>query len=127
MENVLRAGRDGRVTKLRAKPGDSLASIRSFSSWSEADACGASAHRRPRAGRRLSCLGSANGGASRLRGWVRNRADGSVEALVIGDEPAVAAMVEACRRGPRAATVADVAVREAEDDGSPDFAARPTI
>ena len=25
MENVLRAGRDGRVTKLRAKPGDSLA------------------------------------------------------------------------------------------------------
>ena len=62
-----------------------------------------------------------------LRGWVRNRADGSVEALVVGDGPAVAAMVEACRRGPRAATVRDVAVGEAEDDGSPDFAARPTL
>jgi acylphosphatase len=61
-----------------------------------------------------------------LRGWVRNRADGSVEALVIGDEASVAAIIEACRRGPRAATVADVRVGEAEDDGSPDFAARPT-
>ena len=45
---------------------------------------------------------------------------------MIGDEPAVAAMVEACRRGPRAAAVGDVAVSEAEDDGSADFAARPT-
>jgi acylphosphatase len=61
-----------------------------------------------------------------LRGWVRNRADGSVEALVIGDEPAIATMVEACRRGPRPATVTDVAVDAAEDDCSPDFAARPT-
>jgi acylphosphatase len=62
----------------------------------------------------------------RLRGWVRNRADGSVEALVIGDEASVAAMIEACRRGPRTATVTEVAVGEAEDDRSPDFAARPT-
>ena len=41
-----------------------------------------------------------------LRGWVRNRADGTVEALVIGDEPSVAAMVDACRRGPLAASAA---------------------
>ncbi len=61
-----------------------------------------------------------------VRGWVRNRMDGSVEALVIGDEAAVAAMVEACRRGPRAAMVMDVAVSEAEADDSADFAARPT-
>jgi acylphosphatase len=61
-----------------------------------------------------------------VRGWVRNRVDGSVEALVIGDEAAVAAMVEACRRGPRAAMVMDIAVSEAEEDGSADFAARPT-
>ena len=61
-----------------------------------------------------------------VRGWVRNRVDGSVEALVIGDEAAVAAMVEACRRGPRAAMVMEVAVSEAEEDGSADFAARPT-
>ncbi len=61
-----------------------------------------------------------------VRGWVRNRVDGSVEALVIGDEAAVAAMVEACRRGPRAAMVMEVAVSEVEEDGSADFAARPT-
>jgi acylphosphatase len=62
-----------------------------------------------------------------LRGWVRNRADGSVEALVIGDAEAVAAMIEACWQGPRAAAVAGVAVEVAEDDGSLDFAARPTV
>jgi acylphosphatase len=61
-----------------------------------------------------------------LRGWVRNRAEGTVEALVIGDEAAVAAMIEACRRGPRAAIVSDVAISEAGDDGSTDFVARPT-
>jgi acylphosphatase len=61
-----------------------------------------------------------------VRGWVRNRSDGSVEVLVIGEEPALAAMVEACRQGPRAATVQDVTIGEAEDDGSTGFAARPT-
>ncbi|MGE0259344.1 MAG: acylphosphatase [Alphaproteobacteria bacterium] len=61
-----------------------------------------------------------------VRGWVRNRADGSVEALVIGAEPAVAAMIEACRQGPRAAIVANVAIDGAEDDGSTAFTARPT-
>jgi acylphosphatase len=61
-----------------------------------------------------------------MRGWVRNRAGGEVEALVIGDEPAIAAMIGACRRGPHAAMVAGVAVSEAKDDGSPDFTARPT-
>jgi acylphosphatase len=61
-----------------------------------------------------------------LRGWVRNRADGSVEALVIGDDDAVAAMLEAARDGPLAARVADIAVNEAQDDGSVGFAPRAT-
>ena len=61
-----------------------------------------------------------------LRGWVRNRADGSVEALVIGDEGAVAAMIAACREGPFAARVIDVAVSEAADDGSAGFQPRAT-
>jgi acylphosphatase len=61
-----------------------------------------------------------------VRGWVRNRADGTVETLVIGDKPAVAAMIDACRKGPHAASVGNVAVREADDDGSKDFTARPT-
>ena len=61
-----------------------------------------------------------------LRGWVRNRADGSVEALVTGDDGAVAAMIQACRKGPTAARVAEVSVSEAEDDDSVGFTARPT-
>jgi acylphosphatase len=61
-----------------------------------------------------------------VRGWVRNRADGSVEALVIGAEDAVSAMIEACRQGPPAAAVAAVAAAEDEDDGSAGFAAHPT-
>lgn len=62
-----------------------------------------------------------------LRGWVRNRTDGSVEALATGDEDAVAAMIEACRDGPPAAHVADLAVSEAEDDGSLAFTPKPTV
>jgi acylphosphatase len=56
-----------------------------------------------------------------LRGWVRNRGDGSVEALLIGEEPAVTAMVEACRRGPMMARVTDVGTSPAEDDGCAGF------
>jgi acylphosphatase len=62
-----------------------------------------------------------------LRGWVRNRADGSVEALVTGDRDAVAAMIEACREGPYGAKVTEVAVSEAEDDGSTGFSPKPTM
>ena len=35
-----------------------------------------------------------------LGGWVRNRRDGTVEAVFSGEGAAVAAAVEACRRGP---------------------------
>ena len=62
-----------------------------------------------------------------LRGWVRNRSDGSVEALVVGEEEAVAAMIEACRDGPPAARVSEVAVSDAADDGSQGFRPRPTV
>jgi acylphosphatase len=62
-----------------------------------------------------------------LRGWVRNRTDGSVEALVIGEDEAVARMIEACREGPFGARVSDVAISDAEDDGSAGFTAKPTL
>jgi acylphosphatase len=62
-----------------------------------------------------------------LRGWVRNRRDGSVEALVTGDDDAIAAMIEACREGPFSASVSKVAISDDEDDGSGGFAPRPTI
>ena len=63
----------------------------------------------------------------RLRGWVRNRTDGSVEALVIGEDDAVARMIKACREGPFGARVADVAISDAEDDGGPGFTPKPTL
>jgi acylphosphatase len=62
-----------------------------------------------------------------LRGWVRNRADGSVEALVIGADEPVAAIIEACRQGPFAARVTKVEVDEVADDGSDGFAPRATV
>jgi len=62
-----------------------------------------------------------------LRGWVRNRGDGSVEALVIGGEDAVAAMIEACWKGPLAARVTEVAVSDAADDGSRGFTPRSSV
>jgi acylphosphatase len=40
-----------------------------------------------------------------LHGWVRNRRDGSVEAVFAGPRAAVEAMIEACRRGPRSARI----------------------
>jgi acylphosphatase len=46
--------------------------------------------------------------ASGLEGWVRNRRDGSVEALFAGPDRAVADMVALCRHGPPSARVAAV-------------------
>jgi acylphosphatase len=53
-----------------------------------------------------------------IRGWVRNRRDGSVEAVVQGNRGAVDAMLAWARSGPPAARVTDVAVSPAtgEDD-----------
>jgi acylphosphatase len=48
--------------------------------------------------------------AHRLEGWVRNRHDGSVEALFAGPADVVANMVALCHRGPASARVE--AVRE---------------
>ena len=61
-----------------------------------------------------------------LRGWVRNRRDGSVETLVTGPPEALAAMIEAARKGPSGARVTDVTVTPDEDDGSVGFVARPS-
>lgn len=61
-----------------------------------------------------------------LRGWVRNRRDGSVEALFIGPKDKVDAMVEACREGPPAARVDSVERFAARDDGTSGFTQRPT-
>jgi len=54
-----------------------------------------------------------------LKGWVRNRVDGSVEALVVGDDDAVGKMIEACRRGPTLAKVDAVDVEPVDLDVLP--------
>jgi len=61
-----------------------------------------------------------------VRGWVRNRRDGTVEALFIGDEPALRDMEASCRRGPSLAVVSRLDRFDATDDGSEGFEARPT-
>jgi acylphosphatase len=60
-----------------------------------------------------------------LVGWVRNRRDGTVEALFIGPPEKIAAMIAACRSGPpgsrvdsidqREASVAEVALRRRDE------------
>jgi acylphosphatase len=48
-----------------------------------------------------------------VSGWVRNRPDGSVEAVLAGPDEAVAALIAALHEGPPAAKVVEVRVTEA--------------
>jgi acylphosphatase len=52
-----------------------------------------------------------------LEGWVRNRRDGTVEAVFAGPADTVETMIAACRNGPRGARVTTIDQREggAED------------
>ncbi|MHA6325241.1 acylphosphatase [Roseivivax sp. CAU 1753] len=50
-----------------------------------------------------------------LRGWVRNRPDGTVEAVLGGAEDAVGRMCARLRRGPPMARVTGVDIRSAEE------------
>jgi acylphosphatase len=60
-----------------------------------------------------------------ITGWVRNRADGTVEAVVQGTPDAVEAMIAWARRGPPSAAVSDVKVGEASGEYQ-DFVTLPT-
>ena len=62
-----------------------------------------------------------------LRGWVRNRQDGSVEALLVGNDDAIARVVEQCRRGPTSGQVDRLIQMPAQDDGTTDFIERATV
>jgi acylphosphatase len=62
-----------------------------------------------------------------LRGWVRNRSDGSVEALFAGPAVAVDDMVAACRHGPSSARVTALSERPADDPGGHSFLPLPTL
>lgn len=56
-----------------------------------------------------------------LRGWVRNRADGSVEALLAGPAEKVEAMIALCHEGPRAARVSSVTASDFSGEVPADF------
>ena len=61
-----------------------------------------------------------------LTGWVRNRRDDSVEAVISGDAALVDDLLELCRRGPPLAQVAEVTVLAEEDGTFSTFEIRPT-
>lgn len=60
-----------------------------------------------------------------VSGWVRNRLDGSVEAVIHGTPEAVDALIECARRGPRKAEVTGVDVTPGEG-AHQGFVVRPT-
>jgi acylphosphatase len=62
-----------------------------------------------------------------VSGWVRNRRDGTVEAVVQGDDELVERLVAWCRRGPVGASVGAVAAEpHVVDVALNGFTARPT-
>lgn len=64
-----------------------------------------------------------------LAGWVRNRRDGTVEALFAGSREAVDEMIAACHRGSPASNVTGVSQLDAgvEEIGGDRFVQRPTV
>ena len=68
----------------------------------------------------------------RVEGWVRNRRDGTVEAVFAGATEAVVGMIEACRKGPGGARVDGIDERDATEQElalrkpGEDFSVMPT-
>lgn len=61
-----------------------------------------------------------------LSGWVRNRRDGSVEAVIAGDDVKVAGLIEAMRAGPPGARVDGLDVAPRDGTVEPEFRVLPT-
>jgi acylphosphatase len=59
-----------------------------------------------------------------VRGWVRNRADGTVESLVEGDEAAVTEYLARLGKGPLGSRVDDVEVERVDAQGTEGFEVR---
>src|SRR5690606_22626563 len=66
-------------------------------------------------------------GRAGLDGWVRNRRDGTVEAVLQGPAELVDAGVAECRRRPPAARVGEVRVSSEAEPAAPGFRQLPTV
>jgi acylphosphatase len=62
-----------------------------------------------------------------LDGWIRNRADGTVEAVISGGTKAVEAFVQACMRGPAGSRVENVELSPAAPPEGKGFKRRPSV
>lgn len=62
-----------------------------------------------------------------LSGWVRNRCDGSVEALLYGEVDVVEELLRHCRLGPPSALVLEIEEHLAEPPDTPGFQRRLTM
>jgi acylphosphatase len=62
-----------------------------------------------------------------LDGWVRNRSDGTVEALVSGANAAVELFIAAAMRGPDGSKIKNVELHNAEPPGEKGFSRRPSV
>jgi len=62
-----------------------------------------------------------------IRGWVRNRGDGSVEAVFAGSHNNVNEMIKRCRKGPPLARVDSIDVSKIDHQDFNGFEKRPTI
>jgi acylphosphatase len=68
----------------------------------------------------------ANAAELDLKGWVCNRRNGTVEAVLSGEDESVDEMLRLLRTGPRFAQVASVEEIPQEDEGWTNFAVLPT-
>lgn len=62
-----------------------------------------------------------------VSGWVRNRSDGTVEALIYGEVDSMEELLRACRLGPRTASVSAIEEEMAEPPEQPGFQRLPTL
>ena len=65
--------------------------------------------------------------ALRLKGWIRNRSDGSVELLADGEADKVDRFIALCRQGPPAAQVDHVAIEHVDEQAPGSFQVRATL
>jgi acylphosphatase len=65
--------------------------------------------------------------ARKLRGWVRNRSDGSLEAVASGPQTIVEEFISVCMKGPHGARVTALNLEKTETPSQIGFIRRPSL